>query len=364
MVGSSLFLGARILGGQVPSHSRESDVHAGLSLGGVTRQDEGRLASPGKAVAESESSHLTGHSIPEVSTLAYLITGVESCVIFSLDQIEHRLCPRASANLSAEFIAVLDDKEREGRLITKATEQAKPYPVVYILSNNQFKSVRKQARREGIKTLWLIPWYGWSGDLSGVFVFAARQLFTPGKQALAAADLLTQLMSAGQVASGREPIETEEERDVGIPYPFTVIGKDAESSIPRIQKDEHGIPVLYDDVAQERAEHTEPDAISVLSHELLSPLTLIKGYAATLVQLSDVITEEQSKQYLQGIQTATDRVIRLLENLRDISRLDIAAPNLFLQDTSLPDLLRKTVFEVQSQTAEHMIKLWPSDSLP
>jgi signal transduction histidine kinase len=161
-----------------------------------------------------------------------------------------------------------------------------------------------------------------------------------------------------------------EEHDDGVPYPFTVIGKDAESSTTRMRRDERGIPVTYDSAmqdalpAQRRPKRAEPDAISVLSHELLSPLTLIKGYAATLLQLSDAITEEQSKQYLQGIQAATDRVIRLLENLRDISRFEMAAPNLFLQPTSLPDLLRKTVFEMQSQTTEHVIRLRLSDQLP
>jgi signal transduction histidine kinase len=321
-------------------------------------------------MAGSASNHLTGQSIPEVSALGHLITGAESCVIFFLDPIEHRLCPGASVNLSPEFISVLADKERDEQLITRAIEQPEPHPLIHISGNDQFKAVRTRARREGIRTLWLIPWYGYDGSLSGVFVFASRQVFLPGKQALAAATLLTELISAGRTAHGHGPVETDDEHDEGIPYPFTIIGKDARGSKPRMQKDEHGIPVIYNAVTQgnspvrKRSKRAEPDAVSVLSHELLSPLTLIKGYTATLLQLSDAITEEQSEQYLRGIQAATDRVIRLLENLRDISRLDIAAPNLLLQPTALPDLLRKVVFEIQSQTAEHVIKLHPAKSLP
>ena len=369
MVGSSLFRGARTVGGQVPSHNRESKAHAGLNLSEATQQGDGRLASLGETGTKSKSSHSTGQSIPEVSALEHLIVGVESCVIFSLDQSEHRLCPIASINISPEFLGVLADKERDEQLITKSIEQTKPYPVVYIASNKQFKSIRKQARREGIRTLWLIPWRDRDGGLSGVFVFASRQVFTPGRQALAAAEILTELMSAGQVTQGQGTIAIDEVDEV-IPYPFTVIGKDAQSDRHQVQKDEYGIPAVFNSAMQDDSsvpkslKHAEPDAVSVLSHELLSPLTLIKGYASTLLQLSEVITEEQSKQYLQGIQAATDRVIRLLENLRDVSRFDIAAPNLFLQPTSLPDLLRRAVLEVQSQTTEHMIKLWPSDSLP
>ena len=370
MAGNLLFRGAIILQRQVPSHSREPEVHAGFNSDEVAHQDEGQLASLRRIVAESERSRLTGQSIPEVPALGHLITGAESCVIFFLGQIEHRLCPGASINLSSGFIGVLADKERDERLITKAIEQPEPYPLIHIPGDNQFKSIRTQARREGIRTLWLIPWHGRDGSLSGVFVFASQQVFSPGKQALAAAALLTELMSAGQVTQGQGPVETDEEHDEGVPYPFTIIGRGAESSAPRIQKDEHGIPVIYNAIAREdspvqkRAKRTEPDAVSVLSHELLSPLTLIKGYTATLLQLADAITEEQSEQYLRGIQAATDRVIRLLENLRDISRLDIAAPNLLLQPTPLADLLRKVVFEIQSQTAEHVIKLRLSEPLP
>lgn len=355
---------------QVPYHKKESKIHAGFNLGEVARQTEGQLASLRGVIADSMSNRLDLQSIPEVPALEHLIPGIQSCVIFFLDHIEQRLYPGAYTNLSSEFIGVLVDKELNERLLTKAIEQLEPYSIIHIPGSSQFKSIRMQARREGIRTLWMVPWYSRDGSLSGVFVFASQQVFSPGKQALAAATLLTELMSAGHVAPNQRLAETDDEHDDGIPYPFTIIGRDTESSAPRMQKDEHGIPVIYnaitgqDSSVQKRAKRTEPDAVSVLSHELLSPLTLIKGYTATLLQLADAITEEQSEQYLRGIQAATDRVIRLLENLRDISRLDIAAPNLFLQPTPLADLVRKVVFEIQSQTTEHVIKLNLSEPLP
>ena len=105
--------GARILGGQISSNNSESGVPAGFSLGKVARQEEGHLPSLRGIVAKPESSHLNGQSIPEVSALGHLVTGAESCVIFFLDQIEHRLCPGASVKLSSEFIGILAEKERD-----------------------------------------------------------------------------------------------------------------------------------------------------------------------------------------------------------------------------------------------------------
>jgi signal transduction histidine kinase len=113
-----------------------------------------------------------------------------------------------------------------------------------------------------------------------------------------------------------------------------------------------------------RRKKTEPDAISVLSHELLSPITLIKGYAATLLQLGEVITEEQKRQYLRGIESASNKLTSLLEELRDLSRLEAGVPNLVVEPTSLPDLVRKTIPEIQNQTTKHVIKLRLAHPLP
>ena len=362
MAGNPTFPGANTLHGQAPSHNQESGVHSRLNSGEVARQDEGQVLSPERI--GNTSSHQIEQSILESPALGHLIPGAESCVVFFYDLVQRRFYPRAAINLSSEFVNALADKEQGERLIARAVEQSDPYLLVRLPGNNQFKSIRAQARREGIHTLWLTPWYRRDGGLSGVFIFASKQAFSPGKQAFAAAELLTELMSVEQATQGKGPVRVDEGPDGGIPYPFTIIGKDTEGNASRAQKGEHGVPAIYNDVVQKRAKRTEPDAVSVLSHELLSPLTLIKGYAATMLQLAEVITEEQGKQYLQGIQAATDRVIRLLENLRDISRLDISAPSLLLQPTPLSDLLRKAVSEIQGQTTEHVIKLQLPGSLP
>ena len=133
--------------------------------------------------------------------------------------------------------------------------------------------------------------------------------------------------------------------------------------VPRMYEDKHGLPVTYDATARELRKQVESDAISMLWHELLSPLTLIKGYTATLLQLNNVITEEQKEQYLQGIESASNRIIRVLENLRDITRLE-ETDTITTQPISLLDLLRQIASEMQDQTTKHIIKILPSARLP
>lgn len=144
---------------------------------------------------------------------------------------------------------------------------------------------------------------------------------------------------------------------------FTEAG--ASASEPKLYEDKHGLPVMYDVATHEQKKQAKAEAntISVLWHELVSPLTLIKGYTATLLQLNDSITEEQKEQYLRGIDSASNRVIRLLENLRDITRLE-ETDALTLLRISLPDLVRQAASEMQNQTTKHIIKLRPCPRLP
>lgn len=132
---------------------------------------------------------------------------------------------------------------------------------------------------------------------------------------------------------------------------------------PQVYADKDGLPVTYT-AAHAPEKKVKPDEISVLWHELLSPLTVIKGYISTLLELDYAITEDQKKQYLHGIESASNRVIRLLENMRDITWLE-ETDALITRPISLVELIKQIVSEVQSQTTRHVIKIiLPSARLP
>jgi signal transduction histidine kinase len=133
-----------------------------------------------------------------------------------------------------------------------------------------------------------------------------------------------------------------------------------------IYQDRKRLPVMYEaaqGTTSVKPPKVETNIISVLWHELITPLTVIKGYASTLLQLEQAITEEQKQQYLRGIDSASNRVIRLLENLRDITRLE-ETDSIIMQRIPLLDLLRQTASEMQNQTSKHLIKILPCPRLP
>ncbi|OGO22502.1 MAG: hypothetical protein A2144_10690 [Chloroflexi bacterium RBG_16_50_9] len=128
-------------------------------------------------------------------------------------------------------------------------------------------------------------------------------------------------------------------------------------------EDEYELPDREDVTTKKQEKPTISDTIFVLWHELLSPLTLIKGYAATLLQLNNAITEGEKEQYLRGIDSASNRIVKLLENLRDVTQLE-ERDTIFAQTVSVLDLLREVLPDVQNQTPKHNIKLSPYAPLP
>jgi len=290
-----------------------------------------------------------------VPLLGHLVPGAGNCALFYVDPVKRKLYPTAIANFSREFICGLAGEEGE-HLLT-AAEQEGSYVVINLPDNEDFKALGKLLQREGIRTLCLFPLREADGSIFGLLLFASRETFSPGTEAIVSVTLFTAWMSAilRQIYSGTYGDKSADGLSTG-----TV---DEGNTVLRMYRDKHGIPVTYDAATHEQKKHVKSDAISVLSHELLSPLTLIKGYTATMLQLSNTITEEQKEQYLQGIDSASNRVIRLLENLRDITRLE-ETDTLTAEPIYLSDLLRATVSEIQSQTTKHIIKLSPSVRLP
>lgn len=82
------------------------------------------------------------------------------------------------------------------------------------------------------------------------------------------------------------------------------------------------VVTLRDASARDRQDRSRAELISTVAHELRSPLTGVKGFAATLLAKWDRFTDEQKKLMLQTIDADADRVTRLISELLDVSRID------------------------------------------
>ena len=88
------------------------------------------------------------------------------------------------------------------------------------------------------------------------------------------------------------------------------------------------------------------DFVANVSHELKTPLTTIKSYTETLL-CGQVEDKETTTQFLNIIETETDRMNRLVKDLLQLSRLDYKQEKCNKKESNLISLLKAVVTKVE-----------------
>jgi len=103
---------------------------------------------------------------------------------------------------------------------------------------------------------------------------------------------------------------------------------------------------------------------SIISHELKTPVALIKGYAQTLARPDAAWDAETARQSLEVIEEEADRLEALINNLLDVSRIQASGLRLDYADVNLERLARKVAEAYRTQTTEHQIEVDFPKELP
>lgn len=103
------------------------------------------------------------------------------------------------------------------------------------------------------------------------------------------------------------------------------------------------------------ADELKSTFISVVSHELKTPVALIKGYVSTLRRDDAHWDKEIVSDSLQIIEEEADRLGEYIENLLDVTRLQANGFNLKRNDTQLAEIIKHVAERLQTQTSKHNI---------
>jgi len=123
--------------------------------------------------------------------------------------------------------------------------------------------------------------------------------------------------------------------------------------------------VVHQDVtALKDAERLKDDFIGIAAHELRTPLAVLKGFAQTLIiqtaRGKGPELAEWQMEALQGIDQATLRMVELIDDLLDVTRLQAGRLELHLEPIDIVAMLQRVMKRQQITTEQHTLSLLTS----
>lgn len=102
---------------------------------------------------------------------------------------------------------------------------------------------------------------------------------------------------------------------------------------------------LYEEIKQ--VDQLKSDFVSKVSHEFRTPLTSIKGFIEILLSYEDIAAEKQ-REFLQIINQESDRLIRLINDVLDISKIEAGKIAWKVEPLDLAEMIDSTVRATRS----------------
>jgi signal transduction histidine kinase len=85
------------------------------------------------------------------------------------------------------------------------------------------------------------------------------------------------------------------------------------------------------------------DYISMLVHELRSPLSVIKGASDLIIKEAPTLTKEQIEMLLSQIRNSSGNLLNLVNDILDVSKLNAGRFEIKKTSNNLPQLIKETV---------------------
>ncbi|HEY9660076.1 MAG TPA: response regulator, partial [Allocoleopsis sp.] len=138
----------------------------------------------------------------------------------------------------------------------------------------------------------------------------------------------------------------------------------AEASISKLDLGEEKLftVILRDITERKQVERMKDEFISVVSHELRTPLTSIHGSLGMLMSGLLQANSEQGKRLLQIAVESTDRLVRLVNDILDIERIESGKVKMEKVDCLVDDLVGEAIDVVQPIADKAQVSLIVSAS--
>lgn len=117
----------------------------------------------------------------------------------------------------------------------------------------------------------------------------------------------------------------------------------------------------------EKLDKAKSEFLSIASHQLRTPLSAIKGYVSMMREKSYGEPTKKMEDPLENIYSSNERLIKLVNDLLDVSRIDAGKIEVNLEKTDLEELINSLIdeFKIEAQNKKIYLKLEKSkEELP
>lgn len=115
-----------------------------------------------------------------------------------------------------------------------------------------------------------------------------------------------------------------------------------------------------------RLDQAKTEFVSIASHQLRTPLTTIKGYISMILEGNYGEVPKKVKEPMKNVFKSNERLINLVNDLLNVSRIESGKLELDLEQASLEKLISEVVEELQLKAEDKDVEIrWePSQDLP
>lgn len=124
-----------------------------------------------------------------------------------------------------------------------------------------------------------------------------------------------------------------------------------------------GISTIVRDITEQRQlDRMKSEFISIVSHELRTPLTAIRGSLGLVMAGVYNQKPERKRRMIEIAAQQSDRLVRLVNDILDLQRLESGSMKLTMQSCDVGDLIQQSVETMRSSADEQQIKIIATSS--
>lgn len=144
---------------------------------------------------------------------------------------------------------------------------------------------------------------------------------------------------------------------------FCIFGYSLIKSVLREIELRKKLQLAYEEL--KRLDKAKSEFISIASHQLRTPLTAIKGYISMMREKLYGKPPEKMEKPLENIYLSNERLIKLVNDLLNVSRIEAGRMEMKLEKLSLEDIIISIVEELKNVAKENDIYLkWEKPKKP